>query len=289
LKTIQLIHFFRFLDINNIRFILLISCVLNSCSKFNEETNTLDGEPCLALGHGGMGISSNYPINSTASILTCLEKGSAGTEIDIQLTKDHVLVLFHDETMDNTTGFTGSIHDYNWNEIKHLYYSNSLQQTFPLISLQNLIDTVDNLHDYHFVLDCKLYPKNIAYTEYIEHFSHALNNIIELNELEDNIFIETHHIDLITSLQNMEVEVPLMIIPTDFETGFELASQYQLFGISLAYDQISAEEVQKAHEAEFAIAIWNTYSNVENIIAINKHPDMIETDKIEHLLSLNPE
>jgi glycerophosphoryl diester phosphodiesterase len=268
---------------------LIICICITSCSKFKEETNTLSGHPCLAMGHAGMGLGSNYPINSLVSIQTCLQKGSEGTEIDIQLTKDGVLVLFHDESLANTTEFEGKINDYNWSEIKHLSYKNTLNQTFPLIRLQDLFNEIENLHDYHFVFDCKLYVREMPFSDFIEQYTSALTTIIEAYQMEENIFIETHHTALIESIQEDYEELPILIIPSDFNAGFETASDYDLFGISISYDNISQEEIQLAHDAGFSIAVWNTYSSFENILALNKQPDIIETDRIEHLLSIIPE
>ena len=47
-------------------------------------------------------------------------QGANGIETDIQRTKDGVLVLFHDDTLDRVTDAKGLIRDYTLEEIKKI-------------------------------------------------------------------------------------------------------------------------------------------------------------------------
>ena len=46
-----------------------------------------------------MGITSQFPINTFESINSALALGADGSEVDIQMTKDSVLVLFHNRKL----------------------------------------------------------------------------------------------------------------------------------------------------------------------------------------------
>ncbi len=67
------------------------------------------------------GCSQRYPENT----LLAFEKaagipGLTGIELDIQLTKDGHLVVFHDETIDRTTDGCGELRQYTLSELKKL-------------------------------------------------------------------------------------------------------------------------------------------------------------------------
>jgi glycerophosphoryl diester phosphodiesterase len=67
-------------------------------------------------GHRG-GMVTGYPENCIASFaktLTCVE---SFFEIDPRLTRDSVIVLMHDSTIDRTTTGTGRVSDYTWEEL----------------------------------------------------------------------------------------------------------------------------------------------------------------------------
>ena len=71
----------------------------------------------LVSGHRG-GIEEGFPENSSEGFEHILSKMSAFFEIDPRLTKDSVIVLLHDATLDRTTTGTGKLADYTWEELQ---------------------------------------------------------------------------------------------------------------------------------------------------------------------------
>lgn len=73
----------------------------------------------IVSGHRG-GMVRGFPENSIATFENTLKHTPAFFEIDPRLTKDSVIVLLHDATLDRTTTGTGKLSDYTWNELKKL-------------------------------------------------------------------------------------------------------------------------------------------------------------------------
>lgn len=59
--------------------------------------------------------------NSLAAYQRCIDLGIDGIEVDIQMTKDSVLVVMHDDTLDRTTTGSGRICDFTYEELKSLH------------------------------------------------------------------------------------------------------------------------------------------------------------------------
>ncbi|WP_430809952.1 MULTISPECIES: glycerophosphodiester phosphodiesterase family protein [unclassified Carboxylicivirga] len=66
----------------------------------------------------------NAPENSIQAIKNCIEMGVDIVEIDVRMTKDSVLVLMHDNTIDRTTTGTGKISDMTLTELKSVQLLN---------------------------------------------------------------------------------------------------------------------------------------------------------------------
>ena len=60
-------------------------------------------------------------------------KEGYGIELDIHLTRDGKVVVFHDDTLDRICGKKGKIEDRDWEELKQCYLSGTSER-IPLFS-----------------------------------------------------------------------------------------------------------------------------------------------------------
>lgn len=72
----------------------------------------------MNLAHRG---ASEYaPENTLAAFYKGLEQGANGIETDLKLSKDGVVIIFHDNELDRTTNGHGLPSAYTWNELQEL-------------------------------------------------------------------------------------------------------------------------------------------------------------------------
>jgi glycerophosphoryl diester phosphodiesterase len=264
-------------------FQLSIVFTLFSCKK--NEVN-LKNNPVIILGHGGMGIGYTYPMNSYESIAYCLNLGADGSEIDVQMTKDGILVAFHDDELSDGTTLKGSINSLDWSEIKNEKYKQNPYQNYSIVSLDDIFSNINNIGNYKFSLDCKLYSYKTDPTLFFEKYSEALINIIEKYNIEDNTYIESTDISFLNLLKNKKPNYKLLIYPPSFNSGIEMAMNNGLSGISISTKNITENEVNIAHSKNLIVALWNIQTHAENTDALAKKPDIIQTDKLKKLIKL---
>ncbi len=78
----------------------------------------LAGSPLLIAHRGGAGLA---PENTMAAFRRAVESwGADMLELDVRTTRDGVLVVIHDESVDRTTDGTGLISELTWEEIRTL-------------------------------------------------------------------------------------------------------------------------------------------------------------------------
>ncbi|NHN25312.1 glycerophosphodiester phosphodiesterase family protein [Flavobacterium jejuense] len=75
--------------------------------------------PVVSAHRGGP--TTGFPENCTATFENTIKYNPAVIETDIALTKDSVLVMMHDNTLDRTTTGTGNINDYTYKELQELF------------------------------------------------------------------------------------------------------------------------------------------------------------------------
>ena len=66
---------------------------------------------------GHRGFSAAYPENTMLAFERALAAGCDGVEFDVQLTRDHVPVIIHDETLLRTAGDPAAVRDLTYAEL----------------------------------------------------------------------------------------------------------------------------------------------------------------------------
>ena len=125
-------------------FLFLLFLGIPACSPTPDlsQIQNLNQNAIGVFGHGGLGPNSRSPMNSLPAILGCIELGAIGTEVDIQLTKDQVFVLYHDEFLDDKTSGTGKISELTWSEIEGANYDQFFKKKTPVIRLDTMLSLI---------------------------------------------------------------------------------------------------------------------------------------------------
>ena len=66
------------------------------------------------------GASGYAPENTLDAFMLAIEQGADGIELDVQLSKDGVPVVIHDETVDRVTAQSGFVKDFTLQELKEM-------------------------------------------------------------------------------------------------------------------------------------------------------------------------
>lgn len=82
------------------------------------------------IAHRGLFNNDDIPENTIASFSKAVENGY-GIELDVQLTTDNKLVVFHDESLNRMTGVDLVLHECSYEEIKNIKLLDT-QLTIPL-------------------------------------------------------------------------------------------------------------------------------------------------------------
>jgi glycerophosphoryl diester phosphodiesterase len=84
----------------------------------------------LVSAHRG-GPVKGFPENCTATFANSIQYNPTIIETDIALSKDSVLVMMHDNTLDRTTTGTGPIGDYTYKELQQLFLEDNQGNKTP--------------------------------------------------------------------------------------------------------------------------------------------------------------
>ena len=228
------------------------------------------------FAHAGMSLYEEraiYPANSFEAIQYSVDAlGAEGVEIDIQMTKDSVLVLFHDPYITNSLNFSGCIANYNWNIIKDLQHNNSIFFISKLDTVLNYLVS-KNISVY---LDIKPY-------DFCGKTNRPLNIIANrIDSIMKNYSTEERNLVIAGSL-NRQL---LQLINTDYrcfesadvQWGIKVAEednyQYLMFSNSIIDEQMALRLIH----SPFKWGVFGGKSNGEIRNSIAKEPDCFISD-----------
>ena len=259
-----------------------LGLLFNRCDKEeNYNIHNLNHNVIMILGHAGMGDLYKYPNNTLETIEPVIGIGADGTEMDVQMTKDSVLILFHDETLDGRTRCDGfsSPYDYNWSEIKDCYY-NTLVDNIPIYSADEVFSQLPNLNDLYFSFDCKLKTELAYNVAYRRQFLGAIKRLCEKYGMADNVFIEGD-MGFLLIAKEMGMSNKGFVVGSSIDD----AAENHIFGMGATPDT-PAEEIEYAHSKGLYVMMWGLKSDVGNKKAIELNPDIVQTDKPIPILML---
>ena len=111
---------------------IVMADVVDQFLKKRDEERRLFREKNKAAGvniWAHRGCSYQYPENTLTAFRTACElPGLTGIELDIQLSKDGEMVVFHDETVDRLMDATGNIRDYTLAELKQMHFKDWVKE-----------------------------------------------------------------------------------------------------------------------------------------------------------------
>ena len=136
------------------------------------------------------GASAIAPENTMAAFEAAILLGADGIELDVHQTKDGVLVVMHDETVDRTTQGRGRIVDMTYDEIALLDAGYRHSSAYIGEKVPKLSDVLERLQTTHLQLNIELKTDQIHY-EGIE--ASALSLVKAIGMFEKTIFSSFYH------------------------------------------------------------------------------------------------
>ena len=140
----------------------------------------------MTINYAHRGASAYYPENTILSFEKALEMGATGIETDVQLTKDGVLVLIHDEMVDRTTNGKGFVKDYTYREISKLDAGCWMGEEFTGIKIPTVEELIYLVKDKDIIINFEIKSGIIIYEDIEEKlidliYKHKINHKVILS------------------------------------------------------------------------------------------------------------
>jgi len=257
-------------------YFIFSALLLFSCGKDSKNTQS------IAIGHAAMGLEMSNSIfhdNSKEAIDLALNYFQIeGIEIDVQMSADGDLWLYHDVNLSSSTDGQSCVNNLNSSTLKSIHYSSfhheSLQQLDSLL--------IDGFGSKEIFLDFRHYnncnDQKISFALFFD----ALRSL----HIEEHLNIHGVVSDP-SLLEYLENDFSIYFATDDFEEGIQLLQNHpKVVGLVIRNKMLSEQQVKVLQLLGKKSVVFDIRSPASIKKAIAKNPDYIMSDDIPVVLSL---
>ncbi len=160
------------------------------------------------IGHRGD--ASRYTENTIGAFLSAKKCNLYGIELDIQITRDRKIVVYHDSSAERLLRLKGTISDYDYGEIENITIGKNGERV-PL--LENVLDIQDNVK-----LFIELKTRDEDGFRINEGLEKELNRLLQKRDISELILIS---FDVVAIREMKEMNI-------NYKTGLDIAPEMKI-------------------------------------------------------------
>ncbi len=149
------------------------------------------------------GFTGRYPENTMLAFRKAAELGVDGIETDVQMTKDGVLCLIHDETVNRTTSAKGYIKDMTWEQVKNIDASCNIFDRHGFCGIPSVEEFLAFVKESGIDVNFELKNSKIYYP-YLEE---KLLDMIKVFGVEDKVMISSFNNASVVKFKKLAPEI----------------------------------------------------------------------------------
>lgn len=210
------------------------------------------------------GFSGKYPENTMLAFEKAIEAGADGIELDVQLTKDGVPVILHDETLRRTVGIPGYLRDFTLEEVKQMDASMDLTHNSKGEPLRCGIPTLREYFAlavrYPIITNVELKTSVVEYPGIEE----KVLAVIDEFELRSRVIISSFNHYSVLRFKKLAPEVPCGLLEESRIVG--MAEYAKRLGVEYLHPvkfAVTESYVREAREYGLGINVWTVNTEAE--------------------------
>lgn len=234
--------------------VLMAAALATGCASprypANAKLKTGSG-PLVQAHRGGR---AEYDDNALGGFKMCRSRGIKGFELDVRYTKDCVLVVMHDESLDRTTNGKGRVEDATFSDLCKLRLKKSSEQ---VPSLSEVLMAMGSREDIFVEIEMKAGPSEF-YTPYVlEDYCRRLNDMTKVLMKPGTYAFTCFNEKTLATMRKVDPDAPLGFIVGGPLEDAHIAKAKELGCCSVAPRVGTTKEmVEKAHKAGLTVCLW---------------------------------
>ncbi len=200
------------------------------------------------------GYSGKYPENTMLAFKKAEKAGCDEIELDVQLSKDDVLVIIHDETIDRVSDGSGFVRDYTFKELQKYNINKKFGDQYGFNTIPSLEEYLDWVKNKQITTNIELKSGNYYY----EDLEEKVVKMVREYGLESRVmFSSFNHVSLIRCKQLIpEISCGILTLKNGLGNVGYFASKYHLECYHPDIRGVTDEIVQNCKDYGIKMNVW---------------------------------
>lgn len=233
-----------------------------------------------SLNFAHRGFSGKYLENTMEAFNAAYEAGADGIELDVQLTQDEEVIIFHDATLDRLTNTTGWIAEWTAQELSNVRMPHETEEGIKQYTIPTFTDYMEWVQDKEMITNIEI--KSITSEGYgLER--KVLQSIHDFG-VEEKVLISSFHKDALLRVKENDPTMECgLLTPGCNSKILRLTQALGVEYIHPHYTSITKPLVREAERLGLEMNVWTVNDGyaLEKMISLN--PLGIITDHPERL------
>lgn len=220
--------------------------------------------PLIVAHRGNSGLA---PENTLTAIRQGVEAGAEMVEIDVQVTADERLIVFHDPVLGRTTNGSGRVIAHTYDQIASLDAGSWMDSRYAGEQVPLLLDVLEYLHGRAYLnIELKRYDDN---AEIAERFLSSVMRTLQVAEMLDFTLVSSFDHGLLAHVHELGWKIPCAVIlhPDDLALPSERALPVGAKAVVMSKKQLSHARVADAREHELPLGVYTINTDEEAVRA----------------------
>ncbi|MDR5658356.1 glycerophosphodiester phosphodiesterase [Serpentinicella sp. ANB-PHB4] len=220
------------------------------------------------------------PENSLSAIRLAIEKGVDYVEIDVQQTKDGVVVLNHDATLRRVAGVPYSVSELTYEEVAQVDIGSSFSPEYKGEKIPTLEQALMEVKGRSgIIIDIKIFDANVDIAESIVH-------LIKKHDMVDEVYVQSFNYPVLQAIRekNKDIRIGQIFF---FSIGDLLSFDVDFYTVEQS--RLSNQLINNAHKAGREVWVWTVNQEQDIKRVLHYNIDGIITDypeRVQRVISL---
>jgi len=234
----------------------------------------------LSIAHRGA--SGIAPENTKIAFVLALDLGAQAIEFDVQLTRDNVPIVFHDDTLDRTTDGKGLVSDTDFSVIERLDAGSWFSAKYRRVEVPTLEEVLSSIGK-RVLLNIELKPD----TRMERLVRHVVTAVARFDLFQSTVF-SSFDPDAIRMLRRLVpgARLGVLCMPDGIDAAMRLAEDVGAENLHPAKSIVDDRFVSAVHAAGYNVWSWtaNAPEDIERLVVAGV--DGIFSDHVDRVRAI---